>query len=252
MKKIYTFILIALLGMGQVFAQLPYNTTMTQSHYNDSKVVVGKDSESYSKNSWSDGIHLEAGTYKLFGAILGTEVNWEDKYVVIALNQASIPHQLTFKYTCGSSIATNPDWYVEESADNANWSRIWSTVTPTSSGVSVSTDTYTATPIDLSKSTKYIKLCYSGNYSGNFNDVKVTDQAYVNDPMVEDAVITALDFGANTISSGVEEKTFNIEWCNVTALSVTCDNALFSVSPASFGGKAKYGTQTITVGYNRN
>ena len=231
-----------------VFAQLPYNTTMTESHYNNSSVVVGNDGAQYSQNKWEDGIRLEAKA----GRISGSEWNWDDKFVIIALNQTSIPYQLTFKYKCNSIIATNPDWYVEESADNVNWSRIWSTVTPTSSGVSVSTNTYSAGPIDLSKSTKYIKLCYSGNYSGNFNDVKVTDQAYVNDPMVEDAVITALDFGANTISSGVEEQTFNIEWCNVNALSVTCDNALFSVSPASFGGKAKYGTQTITVGYDRN
>lgn len=238
MKKIYLLSMLLAFICTTVWAQLPYNTTMTQSHYNNGSTVVKKEGSV----SWENGVKL--GKYAPF--------NWDDKYIVVALNQTSIPYQLTFKYKCNNSIATNPDWYVEESADNSNWSRIWSAVTPTSTGVSVSEDTYTATPIDLSKSTKYIKLCYSGNYSGTFSDVRVSDQAYVNDPKVDDNVITSLDFGANTISSGVEEKTFDIEWCNVNALTVTSDNALFTVSPASFGGKAQYGTQTITVGYNRN
>ncbi len=238
MKKFYLLSMLLAFICTTVWAQLPYNTTMTQSHYNNGSTVVKKEGSV----SWENGVKL--GKYAPF--------NWDDKYIVVALNQTSIPYQLTFKYKCNNSIATNPDWYVEESADNSNWSRIWSAVTPTSSSVSVSEDTYTATPIDLSKSTKYIKLCYSGNYSGTFSDIKVSDQAYVNDPKVDDNVITSLDFGANTISSGVEEKTFDIEWCNVNALTVTSDNALFAVSPASFGGIVQYGTQTITVGYNRN
>ena len=242
MKKIYVLtILFALLSVS-VWAQLPYNTTLTQSHYNDSKTVIKKEGT----------VNWNGGGIRLGTTTNLTPGNWEDKYVVVALSQTSVAYQLTFKYKCNSGIATNPDWYVEESADNVNWSRIWSTVTPTSSAVSVSTDTYTATPIDLSKSTKYIKLCYSGNYSGTFSDIKVSDQAYVNDPVVEDNVITSLDFGSNTISSGIAELTFDVEWCNVDAMTVTSDNALFTVSPASFGGKAAYGTQTVTVGYNRN
>ena len=139
------FTLIALIALStNTFAQLPYNTNLTQSHYNDSKTVIKKEGSI----SWESVVKL--GKYAPF--------NWDDKYIVIALNQSSIPYQLSFKYKCNSTIATTPDWYVEESSDNSNWSRIWSTVTPTSSSVSVSDDVYTATPIDLSKSTKYIKL----------------------------------------------------------------------------------------------
>ena len=236
------FSLVLLLLSSQLLAQLPYNTTLTEDHYNNSNTVITKEGT----------VNWNGGGIRL-GPTRSTAVgNWNDKYVVVALSQTSIPYQLTFKYKCNSVIATNPDWYVEESADNENWSRIWSAVTPTSSAVSVSTDTYTVDPIDLSKSTKYIKLCYSGNYSGTFTEISVSDQAYVNDPTVDNQVITSLDFGANSISSGVEEKSFDIEWCNVPALSVTSDNAFFTVSPASFGGKAKYGTQSITVGYNRD
>ena len=234
------FTLIALMALStNTFAQLPYNTNLTQSHYNDSKTVIKKEGSI----SWENGVKL--GKYAPF--------NWDDKYIVIALNQSSIPYQLSFKYKCNSTIATTPDWYVEESSDNSNWSRIWSTVTPTSSSVSVSDDVYTATPIDLSKSTKYIKLCYSGNYSGTISDIKVTDQAYVNDPVVDDEIITSLDFGTATISSGKAVKSFDIERCNINELSVTCDNTgFFAVTPASFGAKAKYGSQTVTVTYDRD
>jgi len=216
-----------------VFAQLPYNTTMTQNHFNNSSTVIAKESA-----SWDSGIRLGTTSNWLPG-------NWDDHYVVIALNQQSIPNQLKFKYKLSSIIASNPNWYVAESSDNSNWTTIWSNESKNTSW----SDQQTVT---LSKSTKYLKICYSGNYYGTFADVIVSDQAYVHNPKVGDSEITSLDFGANTISSGVEEKTFEIEWCNVNALNVTCDNALFSVSPASFGGKAKYGTQTIMVGYDRN
>ena len=170
--------LIAVLAVGSLaaYAQLPYNTTMTQSHYNNGSTVIRKEGSI----SWDGGVKL--GKYAPF--------NWDDKYIVIALNQGSIPYQLSFKYKCNSTIATTPDWYVEESADNANWSRIWSAVTPTTTEVSVSDATYTVTPITLSKSTRYLKLCYSGNYSGTISEIKVTDQAYVNNPTVNDVVIS--------------------------------------------------------------
>lgn len=240
MKRLFKHLLLAcvLAVSTTAWAQMPYNTNMTQTHFNNSKTVIAKDNA-----SWSSGLKLGGSA----------AFNWDDKYVIIALDQTSIPYQLSFRYKCNSGIATNPDWYVSESPDNQTWTKVWSAVSPTSTIVSVSTDWYTASPITLSKSTKYIKLCYSGNYSGTFDNIKVTDQAYVNNPKVNDAVISSLDFGAGTISSGKKELTFDVEWCNVPELSVTSDNAeYFTVSPASFGGKAKYGTQTVSVFYDRD
>ena len=224
------------------WAQLPYNTTMTQSHYNDSKVVVGNDGASYSQNKWDNGIHLEAKN----GRWTGSEWNWDDKYVIIALAQTSIPYQLKFKYTCTSLIASNANWYVAESSDNSNWSNVWSIE-------SNSTSTSDLQTVDLPKSTKYLKFCYSGNYGGTFSDIIVSDQAYVNDPTVNDQKITSLDFGTGSISSGKAELSFDVEWCNVEALSVSVDNTdYFAVSPASFGDKVQYGAQTVTVTYDRD
>ncbi len=224
------------------WAQLPYNTTMTQNHYNNSKVVVGNDGASYSQNKWDNGIHLEAKA----GWLTGSEWNWDDKYVIIALAQTSIPYQLKFKYTCNSLIASNANWYVAESSDNSNWSNVWTTE---SNSISTS-DLQT---VDLPKSTKYLKFCYSGNYGGTYSDISVSDQAYVNDPTVNDQKITSLDFGTGSISSGTTDLSFDVEWCNVEALSVSVDNTdFFTVTPASFGGKVQYGTQTVTVTYDRD
>lgn len=242
------FVAFGLFGVNEsAWGQLPYNTTMTSTHYNDSKVKVGSDGESYSQNAWSGGIFLQAGTRKnLLGNIKGEEWNWEDKYVIIALKTNSIPYQLQFKYKCNSIIASNPDWYVAESSDKSNWTTIWSTE-------SNSTSTSALQTVDLSKSTKYIKFCYSGNYGGTYSDIKVTDQAYVHNPKVGDSEISSLDFKSGTISSGKAELSFDVEWCNVSALSVTSSNTTyFTVSPASFGNTAKYGTQTVTVYYDRD
>lgn len=241
-------LMISLFGVNEsAWGQLPYNTTMTSTHYNDSKVKVGSDGESYSQNAWSSGIFLQAGTRKnLFGSIKGEEVNWNDKYVIIALKTNSIPYQLQFKYKCNSIIASNPDWYVAESSDKSNWTTIWSTE-------SNSTSTSALQTVDLSKSTKYIKFCYSGNFGGTYSDIKVTDQAYVHNPKVGDDEISSLDFESGTISSGKAELSFDVEWCNVSALSVTSSNTTyFTVSPASFGNTAKYATQTVTVYYDRD
>jgi hypothetical protein len=240
-KKIFTLFVIVLLGMGQVWAQLPYNTTYTKSHFNDNQVTVAKDGANWDN---SDGVRLGNATWGGF--------NWDDKYIVIALDQKSIPNQLNFKYKVSSTAVSDPKWYVAESPDNSTWTEIWTATPATTTIITVSTDWVDSNPLTLSKSTKYIKLCYSGNFAGYLSDIIVSDQAYVNNPKVGDEEITSLDFGAGNISSGKAELSFDVEWCNVEALNVTSNNALFTVTPASFGGKAKYGTQTITVGYNRD
>ena len=159
---------------SEAWAQLPYNTTMTSSHYNNSKIVVSKVATS-NRYEWSGGIRL--GYYeKLWVQQPG---NWDDKYVVIALSTSSIPYQLKFKYYCTypwPSTASDVVWYVAESSDNSNWTEKWSSA---SKSESVSDEQV----VTLSKSTKYIKLCYSGNYAGTFKDIQVTDQAYVHNPL---------------------------------------------------------------------
>ncbi|MBQ1858257.1 MAG: hypothetical protein II140_00190, partial [Paludibacteraceae bacterium] len=109
MKKIFTLFSVLVLA-ATMFAQLPYNTTMTQSHYNNSSIVVGNDGAEYSQNKWDGGVRLEAKA----GWLRGSEWNWDDKFVIIALDQTSIPYQLTFQFQGTSVIASDPNWYVAE------------------------------------------------------------------------------------------------------------------------------------------
>ena len=232
----------------RALGQLPYNTTMTKSHYDNNKTVVSKVAKD-NHYEWNDnGVRL--GYYKEWYPIVGrvqAPGNWDDKYIVIALKTNSIPYQLKFKYYC-TAYATPSDvyWYVSESEDNSTWTEKWSSASKSESASAEQV-------VTLSKSTKYIKLCYSGNYAGTFKDIKVTDQAYVHNPKVGDNEISSLDFGSGTISSGKAELSFDVEWCNVSTLSVSSNNTTyFTVSPASFGNTAKYGTQTVTVYYDRD
>lgn len=243
MKKNYILtILFALFGISQSWAQLPYNTTYTKSHFDDNKVTVISNDVNWDNK---EGVRLGNATWGGF--------NWDDKYIIIALDQQSIPYQLNFKYKVSSTAVSDPKWYVAESSDNENWTEIWAATPATTSIITVSTDWIDVDPVTLSKSTKYVKICYSGNFAGYLSDIIVSDQAYINDPKVGDDIISSLDFGTKTISSGKEEKSFDIEWCNVDEFNVTSNNtAFFAVSPASFGGKAKYGTQTVTVSYDRD
>lgn len=232
----------------EVWAQLPYNKTMTSSHYSNSKIVVSKVAED-NHYEWNDnGIRLGYYTsrYPFVGTVQAPG-NWDDKYVVIALNQSSIPYQLKFRYYCTAYLTpSDVYWYVSESEDNSTWTEKWSSSSKSTSASAEQT-------VNLSKSTKYIKLCYSGNYAGTFKDIKVTDQAYVHNPKVGEEEITSLDFGSGTISSGKAELSFDVEWCNVSTLSVSSNNTnYFTVSPASFGNTAQYSTQTVTVYYDRD
>ena len=108
----------------QAWAQLPYNTTLTSSHYNNSKIVVSKEGNV----SCSNGEITMYKTGYIFPIGTGDWGSWDEKYVIIALDQTGIPYQLKFKFKCSSNIATNPDWYVAESTSkNGPWTNVWST-----------------------------------------------------------------------------------------------------------------------------
>ena len=79
MKRLFKHLLLAcvLAVSTTAWAQMPYNTNMTQTHYNNSSIIVES-----SRASWSSGVELKGGNF-----------NWDDKYIIIALNQQSIPYQ---------------------------------------------------------------------------------------------------------------------------------------------------------------
>ncbi len=246
MKHIYRYILTLLLvfvGTLPMRAQLPYNTTMTQSHYNSSAVVVANVGD---KNSWSSGIRLGQRKSKY----LGVEWNLGDKYVVIALNTNGIPDKLTFSYTTSGGWATDVDWRVYEGSTSSPTTLVWSEDNGSGSAT-----------INLSRNTRYIKLVYSGNYYGNFQSIKVTERKYISLEATEvkssnkdNTTTKTLDFGEAFVDEANSSLTFIVDWCNLTSpITLTSSSSKFSLSATSItAGKGKYGSQMITVTYNRN
>lgn len=173
------------------------------------------------------------------GNATGGGFNWDDKTSTLSFK--GIPDKLSFNYRYSSSMATQSSslshMYIEESADNSNWSQIWENSQPTTTSTAVSN-------IPLQKTTRYIRFHYRGNFAGYFTNISVTELKYVENP--EPA---SVDFGTANINSGAVTKSVSVNWCNVAPVNVTCSNPRFMVTPASFGTFEKYGTQEIRISF---
>ena len=189
--------------------------------------------------SWNSEKGIELGDAD------GGGFNWDDRSVI--LHFEGIPDKLTFEISTraigiGQTLggATNVEWYIQESSTvNMPEDKIW---TETRADNTFSS-TYT---VQLQPSTRYIKLCYSGNFAGCFHNLRISERKYVQDP--EPA---SVDFGSAVIAEEVIEKEVNVNWCNIAPLTVTHNNPRFTVTPAYFGGYDEYGSQTLTINFTR-
>lgn len=224
MKKIFTSFIAVLLTTICAVAQLPYNTVMTQSHFNDGNTTIKKQGTT----SWSNGVRLGDATWGGF--------NHDDKYVDIALNTSGIPGVFSATTSGGS---TGIDYRLFVSSNNSNYVEIWK---------SESKDN--TINQELPKDTKYIRLFYSGNFAGNFTNIKVTELIEVKDPAKK-----TLD--ADTAEINTENTTISttMEWCNTPAFNLSIDgedDSQFTASISNNASKGKYGTATIYVTYKHN
>ena len=184
--------------------------TYNEAMFNANTITIQK-----SKASWDNNtLKLNNGT-----------TNWDDVYVVINFN--GIPKDLSFDYRAGNGTASTgwtdwsaPPWYIHESADGTNWSSIWDIE-------SNSTDWKTISNLPLKPNTRYLKLCYSGNFDGYFRNVTVSERnELIANP-------TSLDFG-NTAKVGDEPttRTLALNWYNVFDLDVYVEGANANVFKA--------------------
>ena len=224
MKKIFTSFIAVLLTAICAVAQLPYNTVMTQSHFNDGNTTIKKQGTT----SWSNGVRLGDATWGGF--------NYDDKYVDIALNTSGIPGVFSATTSGGS---TGIDYRLFVSSNNSNYVEIWKSE---SSNNTINQE--------LPKDTKYIRLFYSGNFAGNFTNIKVTELIEVKDPAKK-----TLDAGTAEINTENTTISTTMEWCNTPAfdLSITGEGASqFTASISNNASKGKYGTATISATYTHN
>ena len=209
--------------------------TYTQAMYNDGNITTSK--VSATGTEWtSSGVRLGGSNTAL---VCSESTNWDDKYIDIKF--LGIPEKVTFKIAVNSSRTTGDYWYVKESANGSTWSdEKWSSE---HNGTSFS-GTQT---VNLSSSTRYIRLCYSGNYAGYFKDVTVHELKKFTPSE------TTLDFGANDINSSVASQSFDFNYANVGHnVTLSTNDSHFTVSPTSITniGGEKTGAVTVTVNYS--
>lgn len=149
MQKLFTSILFAALALT-ASAQLAYNQAFTSDDFNNPNTVVKKGGNSV---AWNNGIKL--------GVSVTGGFNWDDKYLDICLEEG-LTDSVSFSLSSDPGV-TGMDWYIKESVDGSNWSsKIWTSDQASGNFV-----------VDLSQSTRYIRLCFSGNLAGKFSNVIV-------------------------------------------------------------------------------
>ena len=212
--------------------------TYTEAMYNNANITTEK--ESKYGTEWVDGAVRLGGSSTSITSN-NPAYDWDDKYVVVKIE--GIPDKLSFQHKTNSSIATDAQWFIQESEDGSTWSakNVWSTESRSTSYQDVFDQ-------ELLPTTRYLKFCYSGNYAGYYNDITITQKKELT-PTEE-----TLDFETNYIKAECANKTFDLKYASVghkVTLSVNDDH--FTVSPTvitTIGGD-KAGTYTpITVSYN--
>lgn len=233
MKKIFTSFIAVLLTAICAVAQLPYNTNYSKDYFDSGTTTVNKKSASWDDSKKSifgseryNRLKLEAGGF-----------DWNDKYVDIALSQEGVPHKLICTTSCAGA-ATGPNFYVATSVDNKTYTTQWSNT----EGGNVE--------VELPKDANYVRLCYSGNLEGYYENIKVTELKYLNEPVGNFKV------GEKAIKSSESSNGLTIDWCNISAIEASIsgtDAAKFKVASISNNAsKGNYGTAIINVTYSHN
>ena len=213
MKKIFTILSIILLS-SSAYAELAYNSALSQSDFNNNSTVVKKEGTI----EW-DSDHIRCGGSSNGIGIGGPSWNWDDKYFDVKLANG-VPNKLTFEWACNNITSTYADWYVQESANGSTWTDVWTNTSSSTSWTSVSKD--------LKATTRYLRFCFSGNFAGNYRNIKVTEKILMGTPNPE-----TLDFGTVKVDDQAEQ-TFTLGWTNLTGTATSSDSH-FSVTPDAFG-----------------
>lgn len=164
MKKNFTrfFALVASVVMpAMAMAELAYNVPFSEADWNDETTIVTNKGD----NEWSSKHGICLGDNGLGG------FDFSDKYVVIALANNATPTRLTAttktRDTAGLNTgATDVIFSVSSSVDNVNFAEVWSSK-------SKKNNIDVALPAD----TRYVKVLYSGNFSGCLEALTVYGEA---------------------------------------------------------------------------
>lgn len=235
MKKIFT-VLVMLMVALTTFAQLAYNHVFNESDFNNPSTIVGRD-EGPKGQAWADGIRLGGADA---GATSTEGWNWDEKFVVIALANG-VPDKISFAASNTSILPTQtfpsgaPYYKVFESPDNANWNEVWSIRTQSQNAV-------TGETVYLSKSTRYIKLYYQGNFAAIYKNVRVSERISMGT-----ANPATIDFGTVKVDDVFSDNSVSIGWTNVVATATSTDEHFTAEGFGEIGGYDQTAHPTITL-----
>ena len=119
---------------------------------------------------------------------------------------------VSFSYKTTSNSATGIQWRVDEYIDNA-----WKTnlVSESKSGTST---------IQLSKSARKIRFVYSGNFAGDFSNIKITQGSYLEIPTGD------INFGVKEEGSSIPNKSITIEYSALNEdITASIGKGVFSI-----------------------
>ena len=227
--------------------------TYTQAMFNDGTITTQKVSK-YGVEWTSDNQLRLGGSSKT--VLPGYPAyDWDDKYIVIHFE--GIPKEISFKYKANTSDVSNgatalkrADWYIAEGSEGPNGEIMWSENYPWKNlggDNSNSTDWVTVSNQPLQSSTRYLKLCYSGNFAGYYSDITVTERFQF------EATHTAIDFGSEGITHGLQYDTVTFLHANagrITKAVITgADAKNFSVTPELIPGTGRdcFGNAALEV-----
>ena len=230
MKKVFTLTITVFLTTLCAVAQLPYNTEFSKSYFDDNNTTIKKVYASWDEGSrWNkqNRLKFDNGGF-----------DWGDKYIDFKLSQGNVPGILTCK-TSNSSLSSDVYFYIATSSDNSNYTTIWSSGSAGNASV------------ELPKDTKYVRICFSGNLSGYYENIKIaTATPYSNAPKSNSLV-----FPDATVGSEESKTSTTMDWCNTPAFNVSLSGdgaSQFTCAISNNASTGKYGTATISTTYKHN
>ncbi len=175
LKRLGIILLFFLCALS-VTAQLPYNHVVQETDLTDTSIFIEWD-KGQGGHSWHNGGVCLGGTstdWLPIGAQLPA-YNWNEKYVIIALEDDCAPDKLYFSVSNTANRPTSEDrtappiYAIFESATNDfGTDAVWSEDKKQSETVCTNNN------ISLKSDTRYIKLSYKGNFAAIFSNLKVT------------------------------------------------------------------------------
>lgn len=140
---------------------------------------------------------------------------------------------VSFSYKTTSNSATGIQWRVDEYIDNA-----WKTnlVSESKSGTST---------IQLSKSARKIRFVYSGNFAGDFSNIKITQGSYLELPTND------INFGVIEQGSSIPNKSITIEYSALNEdITASIDEGVFSIDKTDIASAGcTFGSTTLNVSF---